>query len=409
MNAQEIFRRAADLFLKARDVPASNLDPFLDRECAGNEDLRTGVRRLLAARGETAPFETLAGRLAPVHAGLRDDLPETWIASSGAPPTPFDTTDAEDTPDGKVGNYRLLERIGEGGFGRVWVAEQSEPVRRKVALKVIKAGMDSREVLARFEMERQALAVMDHPHVAKVFDAGVTNRGRPYFVMEHVPGPSITDFCDASRLGLRRRLDLFVPVCEAVHHAHQKGIIHRDLKPSNILVTLLDGRPLPKVIDFGIAKATTARLTERTLFTEMGRLMGTPEYMSPEQAGGAGIDIDTRSDVYSLGVILYELLTGTLPFDAKSLREGGYHGIVKVICEMEPPRPSTRFSTLLTEPVTRRDGATPAEIASRHGCDTRSLQRALRGELDWIVMKCLEKDRARRYESAAELAADVRR
>jgi serine/threonine protein kinase/Tfp pilus assembly protein PilF len=407
MNASQRFQAAAELFLEMREVPVDQIESLLDRKCGNDAELRAEVRRLINAREDPSIFHTLAVQLQPIHRNLRQQLPETRIGSSGAGALPGDLPPGEEANDA-IGSFRLLELIGEGGFGRVWVAEQSAPVRRRVALKIIKAGMDSREVLARFEMERQTLAVMDHPNVAKVFDAGVTVRGRPYFVMEHVPGPSITNFCDSSRLRVRQRLELFTPVCDAVHHAHQKGIIHRDLKPSNILVTLIDGRPLPKVIDFGIAKATGSALDEHTAYTEIGRLMGTPEYMSPEQAAG-GRDIDTRSDVYSLGVVLYQMLTGTLPFDGRTLREAGSDGIARMIRELDPPKPSTRFLTLISEPVTHQAGATPAEIASCHGTDMRSLQRELRGDLDWIVMKCLEKDRARRYESAGELARDVRR
>jgi non-specific serine/threonine protein kinase/serine/threonine-protein kinase len=307
-----------------------------------------------------------------------------------------------------IGPYRLLERLGEGGFGEVWTAEQTKPMRRTVALKILKPGMDSKEVLARFEVERQALALMDHPNVAQVYDAGATDQGRPYFVMEHAAGLPLTDYCDAGRLRVRQRLELFVQICEAVQHAHTKGIIHRDLKPSNILVTLADGKPVPKVIDFGIAKATAAPLTDRTLHTEIGRLMGTPEYMSPEQAGTSDLDVDTRSDVYSLGVILYQLLTGTLPFEPQTLRKADHSSLVKIIREMDPPTPSGRLSTLGAEPVNRRNGATPQEIADRRDIEFAALQRQVKGELDWIVMKCLEKDRARRYETANGLASDVR-
>src|SRR3989440_2613661 len=297
----------------------------------------------------------------------------------------------------KIGHYKLLQLIGEGGFGSVYMAEQLHPVRRKVALKIIKLGMDTRQVIARFEAERQALAMMDHPNIAKVLDAGATETGRPYLVMELVKGVPITQYCDTNNVSTRERLDLFVAVCRAVQHAHQKGIIHRDIKPSNILVTMADGIPIPKVIDFGIAKATQNPLTDKTLFTEYRALVGTPEYMSPEQAEMAGIDIDTRSDIYSLGVLLYELLTGTTPFDAKELRSKGAPEIQRIIREVDPPKPSTRLNTL----------ATAVEVAAHRRTDPAKLNRIVRGELDWIVMRCLEKDRTRRYETANMLASDI--
>ena len=299
-----------------------------------------------------------------------------------------------------VGPYRLLQKIGEGGMGEVWMAEQSTPIRRQVAVKIIKAGMDTRTVIARFEAERQALALMDHPAIAKVFDGGATAEGRPYFAMEWVKGNPITSYCDRHRLSTTERLELFIQVCEGVQHAHQKGLIHRDLKPSNILVTMADGRAVPKVIDFGLAKAMTQPLTDRTLFTEVGVLIGTPEYMSPEQAELTGLDIDTRTDIYALGVVLYELLTGTLPFDRQSLRERGVDEIRRVIREVDPPKPSTR--------LTGRGGESD-EVATRRHTEVRQLVSQLRGDLDWITMKALEKDRTRRYDTASDLAADVRR
>ncbi len=297
-----------------------------------------------------------------------------------------------------IGPYRLFQRIGEGGMGEVWLAEQAEPVRRRVALKIIKAGMDTRQVVARFEAERQTLALMDHPSIAKVFDAGETPQGRPYFVMEFVQGVPITDYCDRQRLANRERLDLFVQVCGAVQHAHQKAIIHRDLKPSNVLIALQDGKPVPKIIDFGVAKATSQRLTEKTMFTEMGVLIGTPEYMSPEQAEMTGQGVDTRTDVYALGVMLYELLVGALPFDPKELRKAGFEGILRKIRDEEPPKPSTRVSTL---------GDRSTESARQRRVDLRTLRSQLRGDLDWITMKALEKNRTRRYGSPSELAADL--
>jgi serine/threonine protein kinase/tetratricopeptide (TPR) repeat protein len=301
----------------------------------------------------------------------------------------------------RIGRYKVLEKIGEGGCGVVYMAEQEEPVRRRVALKVIKPGMDTREVIARFEAERQALALMEHPHIAKVFDGGATDAGRPYFVMELVRGLRITEYCDHKNLSTRQRLDLFMQVCQAVQHAHQKGVIHRDLKPSNILVTVNDGMAVPKVIDFGIAKATGQRLTDKTLFTKFQQLIGTPAYMSPEQAEMTSVDIDTRSDIYSLGVVLYELLTGRTPFDSKELLRAGMEAMLRTIREREPVRPSARLITLAASEQTT--------VAQQRQTDTPKLVNLLRGDLDSIVMKCLEKDRGRRYETANGLAADVHR
>lgn len=322
----------------------------------------------------------------------------------------------------RIGHYRLLSVLGEGGFGIVYLAEQTEPVRRRVALKVIKPGMDSAAVVARFEAERQALAVMDHPGVARVFDAGTTPEGRPYFVMEHVKGVRITEHCDRQRLNLRQRIELFIQVCEAIQHAHMKGVIHRDLKPGNILVEYREGAEgmtvTPKVIDFGVAKSLDRPLTDRTLYTEVGQLIGTPEYMSPEQAGTSGQDIDTRADIYALGVVLYELLAGSPPFQSSTLREAGFGEVLRFIREVEPARPSTRVSLVGDSPKAgHRTIGRPAQVSSdrleqivaQRRTDPRSLRRALRGDLDWIVMKCLEKDRARRYETANALAMDLGR
>ena len=325
------------------------------------------------------------------------------MPSNPAPPPLSERSTLDQTGPssaGSFGRYRLLQRVGEGGMGEVWLAEQTEPVRRQVALKVIKAGMDSAQVVARFEAERQALALMDHPAIATVFDGGTTPQGRPYFAMEYVKGEPITTYCDRHLLSTRERLGLFTQVCEGVQHAHQKGIIHRDLKPSNVLVTIQDDRPVPKIIDFGVAKATAQHLTERSLFTELGVLIGTPEYMSPEQAEMGSLDIDTRTDIYALGVLLYELLTAALPFDRKDLRQAGIAEIQRIIREKEPPRPSTR----ITQP-----GPASTEAAKNRHTEPRRLVSELRGDLDWITMRALEKDRTRRYQTANALAADVHR
>jgi len=331
--------------------------------------------------------------------------PPEDIVPAGAPPAPRPTVKValpeEETPGAIIGRYKLLEKVGEGGFGVIYVAEQREPVKRRVALKIIKLGMDTRQVVARFEAERQALALMDHPNIARVFDAGATETGRPYFVMELVRGIKITDYCDQNNLSTRERLDLFIKVCQAIQHAHQKGIIHRDIKPSNTLVTVNDGVPVPKVIDFGIAKATQGELTDKTLYTQFQQFIGTPAYMSPEQAEMTSLDIDTRCDIYALGVLLYELLTGKTPFEQKDLLKAGLDGIRRIIREQEPPRPSTRVSLLRAEERTT--------TAKRRSLDLPKLVHLLRGDLDWIVMKCLEKDRTRRYETANGLAMDVQR
>jgi non-specific serine/threonine protein kinase/serine/threonine-protein kinase len=314
---------------------------------------------------------------------------------------------ASETRDGessgrpeRIGRYRILDVLGQGGMGIVYLAEQSEPIRRRVALKLVKLGMDSRQVIARFESERQALALMNHPHVAKVFDAGISEDGRPYFVMEHVSGLPITDYADRHRLTVRERLELVLQTCAALQHAHQKGIIHRDVKPSNVLVALEDERPSVKVIDFGVAKATSQRLTERTVHTRLGVLIGTPEYMSPEQAGLTALDVDTRADVYSLGVVLYELLVGALPFDPRELRRAAGLEMLRIIREVEPPRPTVRISSL---------GDRAEEVARRRHTDVPSLARRVRGELEWITLRAMEKDPARRYAAISELAADIER
>ncbi|MGA2657451.1 MAG: serine/threonine-protein kinase [Verrucomicrobiota bacterium] len=334
--------------------------------------------------------------------GLSDfPIEEAPEASPGTEAPRAAPTATAEKPGDRIGRFRLVRPIGEGGFGVVFEAEQEEPVRRTVALKVIKLGMDTKQVVARFEAERQALALMDHPNIAKVFDAGATATGRPYFVMELVKGVRITEFCDQNNLATAQRLGLFLKVCHAIQHAHQKGVIHRDIKPSNVLVTLQDGAPVPKVIDFGIAKATEGRLAEATVSTQLHQFLGTPAYMSPEQAAMTGLDIDTRTDIYSLGVLLYELLTGRTPFDAQELAKAGLDAIQRTIRDVEPPRPSTRLSTLHGEALTA--------TARQHGTESARLLKLIRGDLDWIVMKCLEKDRARRYETANGLAVDLGR
>ncbi len=363
------------IFLEALELPAGERGAFLNGACRGDARLRARVEALLAAEAGAGTF------LASPTAGAEEG-------------------ESSEQAGARIGHYKLQQQIGEGGFGVVWMAEQTQPVRRQVALKVLKRGMDSRAVVARFEQERQALALMDHPSIAKVFDGGETAAGRPYFVMELVRGVPITQFCDKEHLDTRERLRLFVSVCHAVQHAHQKGVIHRDLKPSNVLVTLHDGVAVAKVIDFGIAKAVHRPLTDKTLFTEFQQMVGTPEYMSPEQAELSGLDIDTRADIYALGVLLYELLTGSLPFDVKSRAKDGILEMLRVIREEEPQKPSTRIST--------QAGAS-TEAAKRRRTDTRRLTRQLRGDLDWIVLKSLEKDRARRYVSADAFAADVER
>jgi eukaryotic-like serine/threonine-protein kinase len=371
------------VFAEAIQLSADERSAYLERACGADKELRQRVERLLKAHDQVGDF---LAQPAP------EAVPEAKVEAS-----------VGEKPGDRIGRYKLLQQIGEGGCGVVYMAEQENPVRRRVALKIIKAGMDTKNVMARFEAERQALALMDHPNIAKVFDAGATESGRPYFVMELVRGMKITDYCDHKSLTTEERLNLFVQVCRAVQHAHQKGIIHRDIKPSNILVTTTEeGSALPVVIDFGIAKATTnQRLTDKTLFTAFEMLIGTPAYMSPEQADLSGVDVDTRTDVYSLGVLLYELLTGSPPFDGGSLMKAGLDEIRRVIRERDPDQPSLRLSTMagadLTATAERRQSAPPALI------------RSVRGDLDWIVMKALEKDRTRRYETANGLALDIQR
>jgi tetratricopeptide (TPR) repeat protein len=380
VNESRIFAAALELATPAQRAA------YLDAACAGDPALRGAVEALLRAH-ETDPgfLERPAGSVTgPVD------------APAAAIPGPV----AAERPGALLaGRYKLLEPIGEGGMGSVWMAQQQQPVKRLVAVKLIQPGLDSRQVLARFEAERQALALMDHPNIARVLDAGAAPDGRPFFVMELVKGRPLTAYCDARRLTPRQRLELFVPVCQAMQHAHQKGIIHRDLKPSNVLVAEYDGRPVPKVIDFGVAKAAGPPLTERTLQTGFGAVVGTPEYMSPEQASFNQLDVDTRSDIYALGVLLYELLTGSPPFPRAELERAGVLEMLRVIREREPTKPSTRLSTAEGLPT----------LAANRGTEPGRLARLVRGELDWIVMKALEKDRNRRYETANGLAADVRR
>jgi WD40 repeat protein/serine/threonine protein kinase len=352
-------------------------ESYLQEACAGHRELLARLRELLSAHDESqGPLD----RRSPALGNTADAAPT-------------------EAPGTIIGPYKLIEEIGEGGMGRVWMAQQTEPVKRLVAVKLIKAGMDSRQVIARFEAERQALALMDHANIARVLDAGTTSAGRPYFVMDLVKGVPITRYCDEHNLTPRQRLELFIPVCEAVQHAHQKGIIHRDLKPSNVLVGLYDGKPVPKVIDFGVAKAAGPKLTEATLFTGFGTVIGTPEYMSPEQAQLDNLDIDTRSDIYSLGVLIYELLTGTTPFARNDLENAGLLETLRLIREQEPTKPSTRLSTAEGLPT----------LAADRGMEPAKLTKLVRGELDWIVMKALEKDRNRRYETANGFAMDVQR
>ena len=377
-----------DLFLAALDVPPGDRTKFLAEQCAGDPTRLQRVERLLTAHAAAGSFLDQPADPGPT----RTFDPAVPLSTHAVGP-------AEEAGIVIGGRYKLIEPIGVGGMGSVWMAQQTDPVKRVVAVKLIKAGMDSKAVLARFEAERQALALMDHPNIARVLDAGATAAGRPYFVMELVKGVPITKYCDDHKLTPRQRLELFVPVCQAIQHAHQKGVIHRDVKPSNVLVAMYDDRPEPKVIDFGVAKATGSQLTDHTLVTGFGAVVGTPEYMSPEQASFNQLDVDTRSDVYALGVLLYELLTGTTPIDRKSLGKAAILEVLRLVREEESPRPSTRLST---------DAALPS-IAANRGTEPSKLSGLLRGELDWVVMKAIEKDRSRRYETANGLARDVQR
>jgi serine/threonine protein kinase/dienelactone hydrolase len=371
-NEEDIFRNA--IGFEDRDEQAG----YVKRACGDDTELRAAVEALLQYHYQSSILDAPALESSLLH----------------------DTPPITEGPGAMIGRYRLLEKIGEGGMAVVYMAEQTEPIRRKVALKIIKLGMDTKSVIARFEAERQALAMMDHPNIAKVLDAGATETGRPYFVMELVTGVSITEYCDKNNLSTKERLTLFIQVCNAVQHAHQKGIIHRDIKPTNVMVTRHEGRPVPKVIDFGIVKAINQKLTEKTLFTRYAHIIGTPAYMSPEQADLGDPDVDTRSDIYSLGVLLYELLTGTTPFSEEELRKAGYLEMQRVIREQEPPKPSTKLSTL---------GETLTDIAKCRGSTPDLLTKTIRGDLDWIVIKSLEKDRTRRYETSHALAEDIER
>jgi serine/threonine protein kinase len=390
--------RAEDVYYSALELtsPEQRM-AFLDRACQGDAVLRSLVDKLLASQPQAEKFFQEGGVARFPIGELAQSLVDT--------PGPAGNIDALARADESIGTcigpYKLLQKIGEGGCGVVYMAEQEKPVRRRVALKVIKLGMDTKSVVARFEAERQALALMDHPNISRVLDAGATESGRPYFVMELVRGIKITEYCDQNQLETWERLKLFIQVCQAIQHAHQKGVIHRDIKPSNILVTIIDGLPVPKVIDFGIAKAIAGRLTDNTIFTAYEQFIGTPAYMSPEQAVMSGVDVDTRSDIYSLGVLLYELLTGRTPFETKELMERGIDGLRRTLQEQEPQRPSAVVTTM--------EGSALTQVARSRHAEPLNLISLLSGDLDWIVIRALEKDRARRYETANGLAMDVQR
>jgi eukaryotic-like serine/threonine-protein kinase len=381
------------LFEGALAEDPANRSSFLKERCP-DASVRAEVERLLSEHDQAGTFLSES----PVRHLSSDTRAQPAAGISPRDGVPTVSTNESETTERVIGRYHLVRRIGEGGMGEVWLAEQKEPVRRRVALKLIREGLNTREAMVRFDSERQALALMDHPAIAKVLDAGTTPQGAPYFVMEYVAGIPITDYCDRHKLNTRERLELVAQVCEGVQHAHQKAIIHRDLKPSNILVAEVDGKPAPKIIDFGVAKALAQKLTADTLFTRAGALVGTPEYMSPEQASSAGEDIDTRTDVYSLGIIFYELLAGGPPIE---LRKIAFEELLRRLREEDPPKPSTKIST--------QDRATSSEVARKRQTEPRALAKQLRGELDSIALKALEKERARRYASAAEFAADIER
>jgi eukaryotic-like serine/threonine-protein kinase len=390
--------RVEDVYYSALEIKSPDQRKvFLDRVCQGDAGLRSVVDKLLASQPGVEKFFQESGAVRLPMEELSQRLADT--------PGLAETIDALENKDESIGKsigpYKLLQKIGEGGCGVVYMAEQEKPVRRRVAFKIIKLGMDTKSVINRFEAERQALALMDHPHIARVLDANATESGRPYFVMELVRGVKITEYCDQNELDTRQRLQLFIQVCQAIQHAHQKGVIHRDIKPSNILITIIDGMPVPKVIDFGIAKAIEGRLTDNTIFTAYEQFIGTPAYMSPEQAVMSGVDVDTRSDIYSLGVLLYELLTGRTPFETSELLQSGIDGLRHTLQQKEPQRPSVMVTTL--------HGSALTQLAHLRHVEPLKLISLLHGDLDWIVIRALEKDRARRYATANGLAMDVQR
>ena len=398
---EELTDKAEKIFYSAlKTGTPEQRNNLLERECRGDAALRLLVEELLAVQPEMNRFFKSFPNSVVVRLPM-NKLAEPLQKTPGLMGNVNVPDGSDEFIDKTIGPYKLLQRIGEGGCGAVYMAEQEKPVRRRVAFKIIKLGMDTKSVIARFEAERQALALMDHPNIARVLDAGATETGRPYFVMELVRGVKITEYCDQNELDTRQRLKLFIQVCHAIQHAHQKGVIHRDIKPSNILVTIIDGLPVPKVIDFGIAKAIEGRLTDNTIFTAYEQFIGTPAYMSPEQAMMSGVDVDTRSDIYSLGVLLYELLTGQTPFETKMLLEHGIDGLRRTLQEREPQWPSARVTTMQGQALT--------QVARSHHAAPSRLVSTLSGDLDWIVMRCLEKDRARRYETTDGLAMDAQR